>query len=75
MKKSNKTEIAREYNKKTYDRICLTVKKGQRDKIKKFAKEKRNKSLNGYFVDLVEEDMKKVWENVDNQFGSKNQVS
>ena len=50
MKRSNKTEIAREYNKKTYDRICLTVKKGQRDKIKKFAKEKRNKSLNGYFV-------------------------
>ena len=58
--KNNKTEIAREYNKKTYDRICLTVKKGQRDKIKKFTKEKRNKSLNGYFVDLVEEDMKKV---------------
>ena len=28
MRKSNKTEIAREYNKKTYDRICLTVKKG-----------------------------------------------
>ena len=47
------------YNSKAYDRIALTVKKGQRDKIKAFA-ESQGKSLNAYINDLIAADMAKT---------------
>lgn len=47
------------YNKKAYDRFLITVRKGERDEIKKYAEEK-GKSLNAYIVELIEKDMKKA---------------
>lgn len=53
---SQKEATAR-YNKKTYDRINLVVKKGQRELIKDFAAS-QGKSLNRFILDLVEQEMK-----------------
>ena len=44
------------YNAKAYDRIALSVKKGQRDKIKAHA-ESKGMSLNGYINELIKKDM------------------
>jgi len=44
------------YNLKTYDYIRLTVKKGQRDEIKKFASS-QGKSLNSFVVGLISKEM------------------
>ncbi len=49
-------EATARYNKKTYDRINLIVKKGQRQKIKDFAAA-QGKSLNRFIMDLVEAEM------------------
>ena len=46
------------YIAKAYDRINLTVPKGQKDLIKEYA-ESLGKSVNAYIQDLIEEDMKK----------------
>lgn len=52
---SQKEATAR-YNKKTYDRINIIVKKGQRDIIKAYASA-QGKSLNRFIMDLVEAEM------------------
>lgn len=57
MKYSNaQKEATARYNKKTYDRIELVVKKGQRQLIKDFAAS-RGKSLNRFICDLIETEM------------------
>lgn len=52
---SQKEATAR-YNKKTYDRINIIVKKGQREIIKNFAAS-QGKSLNRFILDAVEKEM------------------
>ena len=54
---SQKEATAR-YNKKTYDRINIIVKKGQRQVIKDFAAS-QGKSLNRFVCDLIEAEMNK----------------
>ena len=54
---SQKEATAR-YNKKTYDRINIIVKKGQRQIIKDFAAS-QGKSLNRFVCDLIEAEMNK----------------
>ena len=44
------------YNAKAYDRVEFKVKKGQKEAIQARAEE-LGKSVNGYIVDLIEEDM------------------
>ena len=51
-------EATARYNKKTYDRINIIVKKGQRQVIKDFA-EKQGKSLNRFICDLVDAELNK----------------
>lgn len=51
-------EATARYNKKTYDRIELIVKKGQRQIIKDFAAS-QGKSLNRFVCDLIEAEMNK----------------
>lgn len=48
----------KKYNAKTYDRIEISVYKGDKDKIKKYA-QKKGKSVNSYIYDLIKEDMQK----------------
>ena len=50
-------EVKERYNKKAYEDIRLRVKKGQKEKIQARADELQ-KSINGYIVDLIEQDMK-----------------
>lgn len=57
---SQKEATAR-YNKKTYDRINIIVKKGQREVIKEFAAS-QGKSLNRFVLDAVETEMNKLKE-------------
>ena len=57
---SQKEATAR-YNKKTYDRINIIVKKGQREIIKDFAA-KQGKSLNRFVLDAVEAEMNRMKE-------------
>ncbi|MGM9659568.1 MAG: hypothetical protein ACI3WQ_03110 [Faecousia sp.] len=49
-------EATMRYNKKTYDRINIIVKKGQRQIIKDYAAS-QGKSLNRFICDLVEAEM------------------
>ncbi len=49
-------EATARYNKKTYDRIEIIVKKGQRQVIKDFAAS-RGKSLNRFICDAIEAQM------------------
>lgn len=51
-------EATARYNKKTYDRIDVIVKKGQRQIIKDFAAS-QGKSLNRFICDAIEEQMNK----------------
>lgn len=51
-------EVKERYNKKVYEDIRLRVKKGQKNTIQARADELQ-KSINGYIVDLIEEDLKK----------------
>lgn len=48
----------KKYNAKSYDRIEISVYKGEKQKIKEYA-EKKGKSVNAYIYDLIKEDMKK----------------
>lgn len=50
--------VKNKWNDKAYDRINLTVPKGDKDKIKAYA-ESKGKSVNSYINDLIKEDMKK----------------
>ena len=47
----------KKYNAKAYDRIEISVYKGEKIKIKEYA-EKKGKSVNAYIYDLIKEDMK-----------------
>lgn len=51
-------EATMRYNKKTYDRIDIIVKKGQQQIIKDFAAS-QGKSLNRFVCDLIEAEMNK----------------
>ena len=51
-------EATARYNKKTYERIDVVVKKGQRQIIKDFAAA-QGKSLNRFICDLIEAEMNK----------------
>ena len=57
---SQKEATAR-YNKKTYERIDLVVKKGERQIIKDFAAS-QGKSLNRFILDAVEAEMNRIKE-------------
>lgn len=48
------TRASNKYNAKTYDRIALQVKKGERDKLKSHA-EKQGESLNGFINRAIQE--------------------
>ena len=54
-----KAKWQNDYIAKTYDRINLTVPKGNKDKIKAHA-ESNGESVNGYINRLIAEDMKEV---------------
>ena len=49
-------EATARYNKKTYDRIEIKVKKGQKEKITRYAK-LRGKSTMQFIVELIEKEM------------------
>ena len=51
-------EATARYNKKTYDRINIIVRKGQRQIIKDYAA-RQGKSLNRFICDLVDSEMNK----------------
>lgn len=51
-------EATARYNKKTYDRINVIVRKGQRQIIKDFAAS-QGKSLNRFICDAIEAEMNK----------------
>lgn len=51
-------EATARYNKKTYDRIAVVVKKGRKAEIVAFA-QRQNKSVNRLIVDLLDDAMKK----------------
>ena len=52
-------EATARYNKKTYDRIDLVVKKGQRQILKDLAAS-QGKSLNRFILDAVEAEISKI---------------
>lgn len=54
-------EATARYNKKTYDRINVIVRKGQRQIIKDFAAS-QGKSLNRFICDAIEYQMNKAKE-------------
>ena len=49
-------KAAAKYNQKTYDKININVKKGEREKIKAYA-EAKGMSLNAYVTGLIYKDM------------------
>ena len=55
-------EATARYNKKTYERIDVVVKKGQRQIIKDFAAS-QGKSLNRFILDAVEKEMNAIKNN------------
>lgn len=57
---SQKEATAR-YNKKTYDRINIVVKKGEREVIKEFAA-RQGKSLNRFVLDAVQAEIDRIKE-------------
>ena len=57
MSKSD-TRAKNKYNAKNYDRLAISVRKGQRDIIKSYA-EKNGESLNCYINRLIFDDMEK----------------
>ena len=52
------TRAKRKYNAKMYERLEITVKAGEKEKIKQRAG-KIGKSINAYITDLIYEDMSK----------------
>ena len=55
---TSSTRAKQKYNQANYDRIEITVPKGDKAKIQAHA-ESLGKSTNAYIVDLINEDMKK----------------
>jgi predicted HicB family RNase H-like nuclease len=56
--KFDKVAYNNQFNAQAYDRINLTVPKGEKARIKAHA-EARGESVNGYINRLIEEDMKR----------------
>lgn len=56
--KAKASKYVYQYAKETYDRISLTVPKGQKDIIKARA-DRNGESVNGYINRLIDEDMKR----------------
>ena len=52
----NPTKYKNAFQKENYDRISITVPKGQKAIIQQYAKN-QGKSLNSYIVDLIKKDM------------------
>jgi len=52
-------EATARYNRKTYDRIDVIVKKGQREVLKDIAAS-QGKSLNRFILDAVEAEIKRI---------------
>lgn len=52
----SQTIASNKYNAKAYDRIAVSVKKGQREIIRQYA-ESKGLSLNGYINKLINDDM------------------
>jgi len=50
-------EASRKYNEKNYDRLYITVPKGRKEDIKKYA-ESKGLSLNEFVVKIIEKNMK-----------------
>lgn len=50
-------EVKNRYNKKTYDRIEIVVLKGEKDKLKQFAKDKGFTSLNAFILDCIDKNI------------------
>jgi len=48
----------RKYNEKAYDRIALTVKKGEKDRLKAHA-EQQGETLNGFINRAIDEAVKR----------------
>ena len=55
--KERATKYKNEFIAKAYDRVNLTLPKGQKEKIKAHA-ESKGMSLNGYINKLIDDDMK-----------------
>ena len=53
-----RTKANRKYNEKAYDRVEITVAKGDKDKIKAFAEEK-GLSMNAFINAAIQEKIKK----------------
>lgn len=51
------TKYKNDFINKTYDRVNLTLPKGMKEEVRKYA-ESKGLSLNGYINKLIEEDMK-----------------
>ena len=57
--KFNKVAYNNQFNSKAYDRINLTVPKGEKDKIKAYA-ESKGESVNGFIYRSIQEAMKSL---------------
>lgn len=57
-----KSEYDNQYAKENYDRIIVQVKKGKKELIKTYAKNKGYESVNAYINTLIERDMKQAGE-------------
>lgn len=55
----------RKYNEKAYDRIALTVKKGEKDRLKAHA-EQQGETLNGFINRAIENQIQNDNENKEN---------
>lgn len=55
----NKTTYDNNYQRENYDRIALNVKKGEKEKIKKYAEIKGYDTITEYIKAILYEDMKK----------------
>jgi hypothetical protein len=51
-----RTKANRKYNEKAYDRLYITVPKGDKEKIEARAHEAGHDSINGYVNSLIERD-------------------
>lgn len=57
-----KSEYDNQYAKENYDRIIVQVKKGKKELIKTYAKNKGYESVNAYINTLIERDMERAGE-------------
>lgn len=52
-----KVEYDNKYQKENYDRIALNVNKGEKEKIKEYAKSKGYNGITEYIKSLIKQDM------------------